>query len=85
MIYLDISFLQLLFPLKLLTLATPHPAAPMQFAVRGTGRDHVDAFQNTLVILMWPAGLNAPSTQNVPQTGRVATSNVSTLVLDFVG
>ena len=84
MIYLDISFLQLLFPLKLLTLATPHPAAQMLCALSGTGLDLVDAFLSTLVILMWPAGPSAQSTQNVHQTELVETSNVSTPVQDFV-
>jgi hypothetical protein len=74
----------LLFPPKLLTLATPHPAAQMLCAVSGIGLGLVDAFLSTLVILMWPAGLSAQSTQNVHQTELVETSNVSTPVLDFV-
>ena len=84
MIYLDISFLQLLFPLKLLTLATPHRAALTPCAVSGIGPGLADAFPSTLVILMWPVGRSAPSTQNVHQTELVETSNVSTPVLDFV-
>ena len=63
---------------------TPPPAAQMLFAVSGIGLGLVDAFLSTLVILMWPAGLSAQSTQNVHQTEHVETSNVSTPVLDFV-
>ena len=84
MIYLDISFLQLLFPLKLLTPATPHRAAQTQCAVSGIGPGLVDASLSTLVIRMWPVDQNAPSTQNVHQTGLVETLNVSTPVPGFV-
>ena len=72
MIYFDVSFLQLLFPLKSSTPATRLPAGQMQFAAKGTGLVLAAVFLSTLVTPMWPAGQSAPSTLSAHQTKLVA-------------